>query len=113
MRHGKISNCISDNIPPQMKILNTLSAKYMSCVIRKAVFWVSDQVLQKPCCAAKEDGWKLENFGLRKKRKYTINVAKTKALISCAVNVQLICVFVFAYAKSKFSHDAAYIAYRA
>ena len=32
---------------------------------------------------------------------------KTKALISCAVTAQLICVFVFAYAKSRFSHDTA------
>ena len=40
-----------------------------------------------------------------------IHVAKTKALISFAisfaVNAKLICVFVFAYAKSRFSHDAA------
>ena len=28
------------------------------------------------------------------------------ALISCAVTEQLICVFVFAYAKSRFSHEA-------
>ena len=34
-------------------------------------------------------------------------VAKTKALISCAFTVQLICVFVFAYAKSRFSHNEA------
>ena len=34
-------------------------------------------------------------------------MAKTKALISCAVTAQLICVFVFAYAKSRFSHDEA------
>ena len=33
-----------------------------------------------------------------KKRDYTICVAKTKTLISCAVTAQLICVFVFAYA---------------
>ena len=32
----------------------------------------------------------------------TIRVAKTKALISCAVTAQLICAFVFAYAKSGF-----------
>ena len=37
----------------------------------------------------------------------TIRVAKTKALISCAVTAQLICVFVFAYAKSRFSHNEA------
>ena len=35
-------------------------------------------------------------------------VAKTKALISFAVTAKLICVFVFAYAKSRFSHDAAH-----
>ena len=36
-------------------------------------------------------------------------MAKTKALISCAVTAQLICVFVFAYAKKRFSHEAAQI----
>ena len=45
----------------------------------------------------------------RKKRDCTIRVAKTKALISFAVTAKLICVFVFAYAKSRFSHDAAHI----
>ena len=37
----------------------------------------------------------------------TIRVAKTKALINFAVTAKLICVFVSAYAKSRFSHDAA------
>ena len=37
----------------------------------------------------------------------TIRVAKTKALISFAVTAKLICVFVFAFAKSRFSHDEA------
>ena len=36
------------------------------------------------------------NFGFRKKRNCTKCVAKTKALISCAVTAQLICAFVFA-----------------
>ena len=36
-------------------------------------------------------------------------LAKTKALISCAVTAQLICIFVFAYAKCRFSHNAAQI----
>ena len=36
-------------------------------------------------------------------------VAKTKVLISCAVTMQLICAFVFAYAKSMFSPDAAHL----
>ena len=34
---------------------------------------------------------------------------KTKALISCMVNELLIYAFVFAYAKSRFSHDEAQI----
>ena len=36
-------------------------------------------------------------------------VAKTKALISFVVTAKLICVFVLAYAKSWFSHDAAHL----
>ena len=39
----------------------------------------------------------------------TIYVVKTKGLISCVVTAQLSCAFVFAYAKSRFSHDAAQI----
>ena len=39
----------------------------------------------------------------------TIRIAKTKALISFAVTAKVICVFVFAYAKSRFSHDAAHL----
>ena len=42
-------------------------------------------------------------------RDCTVYVAKTKALISFAVNAKLISAFVFAYAKSQFSHDAAHI----
>ena len=37
----------------------------------------------------------------------TIRIAKTKALISFAVTAKLICVFVFAYAKSRFSREEA------
>ena len=37
----------------------------------------------------------------------TIYIAKTKALINCAVNVQLICAFVFGYAKGRISHEVA------
>ena len=44
-----------------------------------------------------------------KKRDCTIYVAKTKALISFAVTAKLICVFIFAYAKSRFSHDEAHL----
>ena len=49
------------------------------------------------------------NFGFRKKRGCTIRGAKTKALISFAVTAKLICVFVFAYAKSRFSHNEAHL----
>ena len=42
-------------------------------------------------------------------RDCTIHVAKTKALISCAVTAQLICVFVFLSAKSRFSHNEAHM----
>ena len=38
-----------------------------------------------------------------------MHVAKTKALISFAVTAKLICVFVFAYAKSQFSHNEAHL----
>ena len=48
-------------------------------------------------------------FRFRKKRDRTINVAKTKALITFVVTAKLICVFVFAYAKGLFSHDVAHI----
>ena len=41
----------------------------------------------------------------------TIRVVKTKALISFAVTAKLICVFVFAYAKSRFSHDSAQMSF--
>ena len=38
-----------------------------------------------------------------------IRIVKTKAPISFAVTAKLICVFVFAYAKSRLSHDAAHM----
>ena len=58
----------------------------MRCVTRKLVIGVSDQVRQKK-----------------------IFVAKTKALISCAVTAQLICAFAFAYAKKQvFSQASSY-----
>ena len=43
------------------------------------------------------------------KKDCIIYVAKTKALISFAVTAKLICVFVLAYAKSRFSHHAAHM----
>ena len=35
--------------------------------------------------------------------------SEKRALISCTVTAQLICAFVFAYAKSRISHDAAHL----
>ena len=64
---------------------------------RKPVFGVSDQVRHKLACAATED-----EFGFKKKRNCTIRVAKTKALISCAVTA-----FCFRIGKTPISHDAA------
>ena len=52
------------------------------------------------------------NFGFRKRRNYTIRVAKTKALISFADTAKLICVFVFAYADCWFSHAMAQIIFQ-
>ena len=53
----------------------------------------------------------LKNFGFRKKSDCTIRVAKTKALISFAFTEKLICVFVSAYAESRFSHNEDHFAY--
>ena len=39
----------------------------------------------------------------------SIYVAKTRALISCTVTAWMICVFVFANPKNRFSHDTAHI----
>ena len=65
---------------------------YMSLVVRKPVFRGLDQVRHKL-------------------RNCTICVAETKTLISFAVNAKLICVFVFAYTKSLFSHDKAHMSF--
>ena len=74
--------------------------------MRTPVFGVSDKVPHKPGCAVTEDVERLEILDLESRG---IRVAKTKALISFAVTAKLICVFVFAYAKSRFSHDEAHI----
>ena len=47
-------------------------------------------------------------FLRKKKRDYTLRVAKTKGLISFAVTAKLICVFVLAYANCWFSHVEAH-----
>ena len=70
---------------------------------------VSEQVRHKSSCTVTGAGWKLEISDFKKKRNYTICVAKTKALISFVVTAKLICVFVLAYAGCRFSHEAAHL----
>ena len=52
---------------------------------RKPVIGVSDQVQYKSACTVTEAGYSLEILAISSTR-----VAKTRALISCAVTVQLI-----------------------
>ena len=80
----------------------------MSSKVTKPVFGVSNQVRHKPGCTTTEDGYRLESSDLES-RGIVLSTAKTKALISFVATAKLICVFVFAYAKSRFSHDAAHI----
>ena len=58
-------------------------------------------------CTATENSKKFVKI-IRKKWDCAICAAKTKALISCAVTAQLICVFVFAYADCWFSGAVAH-----
>ena len=76
------------------------------CSTENSPFLIFDHIhakINRVCCAALPIGKKCMN--VRKNKIYQFN--KMKALISCAVTVQLICTIVFAYAKSSFSHDAA------
>ena len=43
------------------------------------------------------------------RRDCSIVVAKPKTLISYTFTAQSICIFIFAYAKIRFSHDAAHL----
>ena len=64
--------------------------------MRKPVYGVSDQDHHKAVCAVEQ------NFGFNKKSHCTVCIAKTKALISCAVTAQLFCIFVFPIGKNLF-----------
>ena len=66
---------------------------YMSRVTRKPVLSVSNHVRHKPGCTATEDGYMLEISDLG----------------NSVIVLSMICAFVFAYTKSKFSHYAAHI----
>ena len=58
---------------------------------------VFEQVQHKPSCTSTEDGYRLEILDIESRG--MVHIAKTKALISFAVDAKLICAFVFAYAK--------------
>ena len=78
----------------------------MSRVIRKPVFNVStryDKNRTVQLCVAR--GLKFPI--LEEEGSYYLYSENIGALIRCTVTAQLICVFVFAYAKSKFSYDEA------
>ena len=70
------------------------------------MFVVPDQPRHKPDCTTTEDGKDLEISDLG--RRGIVLVPKTKTLVSCAVVImQLICAFIFAFAKGRLSHNAA------
>ena len=73
---------------------------------RKPLFGISSNIRHKPGCTTNEDGFRLDFSVVRQKKDCTINVAKTKMLISCLVTVQLvsqlICAFDFAMSKAGF-----------
>ena len=75
------------NLRPREETEKTI----LSCVTRKPVFGFFDQVRHKPDCATTEGSYI-----------YIEAVAKTKALDTCAADL-----LVFAFAKFRFSHDAA------
>ena len=95
--------------PPIGKKLFTwlkICFRSMSHRIRKQTIWLSDKVWHKSACTVTKDGYKLAILDISRrdqKRNCTIRLVKIKALISCAVTAQLICVFVFAYADCWFS----------
>ena len=85
----------------------------MSHVTRKPVSVVPDQVPHKLGCTSTEYGQRLEISDLGSRGSVAIYVVKTKVFISCTVTGQLICTFVFAYAKSQvfLRHSSYYIMY--
>ena len=71
----------------------------------KTVFGVSDQVRHKPGYTTKEDDKRLEILDLGSRG---IELSKGADQLHSYCTAQLICAFVFAFAKSRFSHDAAH-----
>ena len=76
--------------------------------MRKPTIWVPTRSGTNRTVQSQKQARSLK-IRVKVKRYCTICVAKTKALISCAVAAQLICAFVFAYANCWFSHAVAHI----
>ena len=73
---------------------------FMSCVVRKPVLRDSNQVRHNGTVQFQRKARGFLNIGSR-------GIALSLLLISCAITAQLICAFVFAFAKSRYSHEAA------
>ena len=84
-------------------VIRVCTASYMSRDVRKPVFGVFRPGPTQIGLYNHRIELEALNFEFRKKRDCSIRVAKTKTLISFAVTAKLICVFVFAYAKIRFS----------
>ena len=76
--------------------------------MRKPVFGISDQVRHNQAVQPQKMARGLK---FRKKRDCTIYmyVAKINVLINCTVTAKLIWAFVFAYTKSRFTHDSTHL----
>ena len=79
----------------------------MSRVMRKPTLWFPTWSDTNQAVQLQKMARSLKFRFIGSRGDYIIRVTKTKALISFAVTAKLICVFVFAYAKRWFSHDAA------
>ena len=102
---GRVVPCLSHL---KIVVCCDLSKSYLSHDVRKPVFGGFRPGPTQTGLYSHRRWLEAWNFELRKQRDCTIQVAKTKALISFAVTSKLICVFVFAYAKIRFSHVAAH-----
>ena len=74
--------------------------------MRKPVFGVSDQVPHKPACTKQKMARGLK---VRIKEEEGLYYLCSENKSVDQLRGKLICVFVFAYAKSRFSHDAAHM----
>ena len=80
----------------------------MRCVIRKPVFSGGGPTRFDTNGAVQTQMVRGMQFGIKEvEGLHYLCSEKTKTLISCMVTMQLICGFVFAYAKSWFSHEGA------